>query len=80
MEDFLCIRLNSKKFISPANSSAIHNCKAAGMIIGYITARSPRKVKTYITDLPCDCIAYYNGASITAGEVILDKNEISFHS
>lgn len=49
--------LNSEKFVSQANASAINKCKADGMIIGYITARSPRKVKKFLKDLPCDCIA-----------------------
>jgi Cof subfamily protein (haloacid dehalogenase superfamily) len=69
---------NSEKFISQANVSAIIKCKSIGMIIGYITARSPRKVKTYLRDLPCDCIAYYNGASIIAENTLLEKNEIPY--
>lgn len=68
--------LNSENLISLANASAINKCKTKGMLIGYITARSPRKVKEYLKDLPCDCMAYYNGASIYAGDVLLQKNEI----
>lgn len=70
--------LNSQKIISKANVLAIKKCKTKGMVIGYITARSPRKVKTYLKDLPCDCLAYYNGASITAGDILLEKNEIPY--
>src|SRR5690554_1170460 len=51
-------------------------CKSKGMNIGYITARSPRRVKTFLKDLPCDCIAYYNGAKIFSGNKLLEKNEI----
>ncbi|MGH4125562.1 MAG: HAD-IIB family hydrolase [Clostridium sp.] len=70
--------LNSEKFVSQANVLAISKCKSTGMIIGYITARSPRKVKTYLKDLPCDCISYYNGASIVAENILLEKNEIPY--
>jgi Cof subfamily protein (haloacid dehalogenase superfamily) len=70
--------LNSEKFISQANVSAIIKCKSIGMNIGYITARSPRKVKMFLKDLPCDCIAYYNGASIFAENILLEKNEIPY--
>jgi 5-amino-6-(5-phospho-D-ribitylamino)uracil phosphatase len=70
--------LNSEKFISQTNVLAINKCKSSGMIIGYITARSPRKVKTFLKDLPCDCIAYYNGASIVVEDTLLEKNEIPY--
>lgn len=70
--------LNSEKFVSPANALAVNKCKSLGMIIGYITARSPRKVKTYLKDLPCDCIAYYNGASVFVENTLLEKNEIPY--
>lgn len=70
--------LNSEKIVSNASVSAINKCKSKGMIIGYITARSPRKVKTYLKSLPCDCIAYYNGASIFAENILLEKNEIPY--
>lgn len=70
--------LNSEKFVSQTNALAIRKCKSREMIIGYITARSPRKVQTYLKDLPCDCIAYYNGASIVAGDILLEKNEIPY--
>lgn len=70
--------LNSEKFVSQVNVLALNKCKSSGMFIGYITARSPRKVKTYLKDLPCDCIAYYNGASIFAENTLLEKNEIPY--
>lgn len=69
--------LNSEKFISEANVLAIKKCKSHGMIIGYITARAPRKVKTFLKDLPCDCVAYYNGASLVIEDTLLEKNVIS---
>ncbi len=70
--------LNSSKEISPHNAKAIVNCKAAGHIMGYITARSLRKVKAFLGDLPCDCIAYYNGATLYAGDVLFRKNLIPY--
>lgn len=68
--------LNSNKLVSQENVSAIMKCKSKGMTIGYITARSPRKVKTFLKDLPCDCLAYYNGAKIFSGDNLLEKYEI----
>ena len=47
-------------------------------MIEYITARLPRKLNEYLGDLPCDCIAYYNGAFIYAGNILLQKNEIPY--
>lgn len=69
--------LNSQKFVSEANVLAIKKCKSQGMLIGYITARAPRKVKTFLKDLPCDCVAYYNGASLVIKDTLLEKNVIS---
>lgn len=70
--------LTSGKLVSEENALAISKCKSAGMIIGYLTARSPRMTKTYLGNLPCDCIAYYNGASLVIGNSILEKNEIPY--
>jgi len=70
--------LSSDKSVSQANINAITKCKALGMIIGYITARSPRKTKLFLKDLPCDCISYYNGATIFAESNLLEKNEIPY--
>lgn len=39
--------LNSDKIVSHASVSAISKCKSKGMLMGYITARSPRKVKHF---------------------------------
>lgn len=70
--------LNHKKFVSKVNVLAISKCKSIGMLIGYITARSPRKVKILLKDLPCDCIAYYNGAAIVIENILLEKNVIPY--
>jgi Cof subfamily protein (haloacid dehalogenase superfamily) len=72
--------LSSNKTISAANASAVKRCKSLGLNIGYITARSPRKVKAFLNDLPCDCIAYYNGASIYMGDNLLEKNDIPYET
>ncbi|MCL2772922.1 MAG: HAD-IIB family hydrolase [Oscillospiraceae bacterium] len=62
--------LTSEKTITPLTVEAIKACKAKGMIIGYITARArPFYNEIFFTDaynLPCDFIAYNNGAEICA--------------
>lgn len=70
--------LSSDKTISIANKDALCKCAAMGMRIGYVTARSPRKVGSFLEGLPCDGIAYYNGATIFA-DTLVEKNEISYH-
>lgn len=68
--------LNSMELVSERNRQAILSCSQMGMKVGYITARSPRKIPTFLQDLPCDCIAYYNGASIYAGGELIAENTI----
>ena len=64
--------LTSEKTITADSVEAIKACKARGMFIGYITARArPFKGEVFFPDkynLPCDFIAYYNGAEICAGD------------
>lgn len=70
--------LNSENIISERNRKAIIQCKNQGMLIGYITARSPRKMKLFLNELPCDCIANYNGAIIYAGGNLIAQNIIPY--
>lgn len=68
--------LNSGQQVSLKNAQALIRCKALGHYIGIITARSPRKVGAFLRGLPCDCIAYYNGAMAYAGDLLLEKHVI----
>lgn len=69
--------LNSSQQISVINQQALLRCKALGHHIGIITARSPRKVGVFLRGLPCDCIAFYNGAMAYAGDLLLEKHVIA---
>ena len=64
--------LTSEKTITENTVEAIKACKSKGMYIGYITGRArPPRDKLFFTDkynLPCDYIAYYNGAEICIGD------------
>ena len=68
--------LTSEKTITINSIEAIQACKKRGMLIGYITARAkPSKIKNkdfFINryNLPCDFIAYYNGAEICVGNTL----------
>jgi len=72
--------LTSKKTISLCTSAAIKACKEKGMLIGYITARARpfRGEAFFIDNLPCDFIAYYNGAEICAGDKTIESNLIPY--
>ena len=74
--------LTSKKTITPCSVQAIRACKAKGMFIGYITARMrPFKDEIFFIEkynLPCDFIAYYNGAEIYVGDTSIESNVIAY--
>ena len=70
--------LHSEKYISERNKKAIIQCKSEGMLIGYITVRSPRKINLFLNGLPCDCIANYNGALIYADGQLIARNNILY--
>ncbi|BCN30862.1 Cof-type HAD-IIB family hydrolase [Anaeromicropila herbilytica] len=72
--------LNSKEVVSERNKQAILKCSQKGMKIGYITVRSPRKMKTFLQGLPCDCIANYNGAIIYADNKLIKENVIKYEN
>lgn len=63
--------LNSKKCISDRTRKAIMHSKEQGEKIGFITARSPRKVGHYLQGIPYDFISYYNGASTYADNALI---------
>lgn len=70
--------LNSKGFVSDRNKRALTECSLRGLKVGYITARSPRKMKEFLNGLPRDFIAYYNGASIYIGDNLIKSNLIPY--
>lgn len=70
--------LTSDKCVTSDTAKALNECKRRGMYIGYITARSPRKTGQFLKDLPCDCIAYYNGATVYVGDSIISSNLIPY--
>lgn len=72
--------LTSDKIISPNTADAIKRCKDKGILIGYITARARPfyNAPFFIDNLPCDFIAYYNGAEIYCGDVSIGSNVISY--
>ena len=83
--------LTSEKTITPNSIEAIKTCKERGMLIGYITARArPLKIQVinrpFFTDqygLPCDFIAYYNGAEICIGSTSgasIESNVIPYNN
>lgn len=71
--------LTSDGIVSPLTANRINLCKSYGYHIGYITARS-RSEKTIrlLDNLPCDFIAFYNGATIYADNQLIDRNELPY--
>jgi len=70
--------LNTKKEITKKSIMAIKEVYKKGIMIGYITARSPRKVGKFLKDLPCDTIAYYNGAKVLCNDILISNICIPF--
>ena len=72
--------LSSEEMVSERTRQAIQKCSQRGMKIGYITLRSPRKMKTFLQGLPCDCISHYNGALVYADGKLIMENVITYDS
>lgn len=71
--------LNSDNIVSSITANAIENCRHEGYYIGFITARSRSKKNIQLLDsLPCDFIAFYNGAEIYAKTHLLESNVLSY--
>lgn len=71
--------LTSKGFVSNKAADILKHCKLSGCHIGYITARSRSKKNiNLLKDLPCDFIAFYNGATIYAENQLLENNALSY--
>lgn len=71
--------LTSDGVVAPLTANWINFCKSSGYYIGYITARSRSKKTVRLLDgLPCDYIAFYNGAAIYADNQLIDRNELPY--
>ena len=71
--------LTSKRVVSPATVTAIKSCKCNGYRIGFITARARSKKNIRLLDgLPCDFIAFYNGAEIYVENRLRESNAIPY--
>jgi hypothetical protein len=69
--------MTSKKEVLPRTREALLECSRRGILIGYVTIRSPRKTGIYTKELPCDCLANYNGAMIRVKDQIIGNYSIS---
>ena len=65
--------LKDDKTISARDINALHNFHNKGILIGYITSRTKRRINEIIKDLPCDFLATYNGALV---EISMDNKTI----
>lgn len=71
--------LTSDSIVSPATANIINICKHKGYHIGFITARSRSKKNTCLLDkLPCDFIAFYNGAMMYAENHLIERNVLPY--
>lgn len=68
--------MTSKKEVLPLTRDVLWECSRRGIIIGYVTIRSPRKTAIYTKGLPCDCLANYNGAVIRVKEEMIGNYSI----
>lgn len=56
--------LKDDKTISVTTTACLQSLHQKGNLIGYVTARTKRKLDDLLSDLPCDFIASYDGAMI----------------
>ncbi len=71
--------LNSDNLVSPITASVLNACKLKGYYMGFITARSSSKKNVYLlSKLPCDFIAFYNGAMIYAKNCLIESNTLYY--
>lgn len=66
--------LKNDKTISLTTIACLKSLHQKGYLIGYVTARTKRKLQELLTDLPCNFIASYDGAMI---DVYIDDKEIN---
>lgn len=63
--------LTSDKTVTKYTADILWKIKARDVAVAYITARSPRQAPQFLEGLPCDAIAYFNGAKVYCnGELV----------
>ena len=69
--------LSDRKIIEPETRRILQQCHSNGILIGFVTARTKRKLYDLVEGIPFDFMASYDGALIEsdAGEIIA-KHEI----
>jgi len=70
--------LNTQTVIDLPEREIISEYTRRGVLISYITARSPRAVLEILKDMPCDGISYYNGAMTYCDGKLIDSNLIKY--
>lgn len=71
--------LTSDNIVSSITADVIKNCKLNGYHIGFITARSRSKKNVFLLDgLPCDFMAFYNGAEIYTEHHLIESNVLTY--
>lgn len=71
--------LTSGNIVSTITADSIKFCKLKGYYVGFVTARSRSKKNTRLLDgLPCDFIAFYNGAVIYAKNQLIGSNVLPY--
>ena len=70
--------LNSDELVAAPERETLTEMSRRGLLICYITARSPRAVPSILEGLPCDAVSYYNGAVTHCGGQITDENLINY--
>lgn len=56
--------LTDEKQITQESKNALESCRENGILVGFITARTTRKLWELIQLVPCDFVASYDGALI----------------
>lgn len=71
--------LTSDGIVSSTTADIIKFCKLKGLYIGFVTARSGAKKNIKLLDgLPCDFIAFYNGATVYAESQLIGRNDLPY--
>lgn len=71
--------LTSDGIVSTITANIIKFCKLKGYYIGFMTARSRSKKNIRLLEgLPCDFIAFYNGAAIYAENQLIENNGLPY--
>lgn len=60
--------LRGSERLSPYTLSVFARCRAAGIRVAIVTARSYRRTEGFLKELSCDAVAVHNGAAVYFGE------------